>query len=408
MSCGNNAALEESKGLKDSMKDLMEQGSSALGDLESKMGELTAKLGEFKPEIPENATLQDFVNKLGEATDGTAFAETYAEMKQKFGEAWEEMDTQLEEMGLGKFPPSLDATTSFLKKETGIDMDALASGDFSSLEAYHEKMCAPVWDDNLGEYVTPDGCTPGGLPDISGILSGDFSSLGDVGAKISSFQDDPQGAICSVVPKLEEVEVDEEKENPETGVVEIVKVKKAFEFPDFSKIATEVPAVEAGSVQSSINEYIKAAQTYTAAKKQYVLGAADDFNNKVIPHLESIGEWPDLEQVSPRVYKEEKSRIEREWKYSIDYVSRPLKAAAIGKTYEEYMEAGKFSQGFSAIKLEEFVKKYLDATGTGGSYYYDSLVANYDKLNETTLDFPTMFKNYFFNKYENDPLGNNF
>jgi hypothetical protein len=385
---GSNPILDAAKGLKTDMGGLMEGGSNALGDLTSKLGDLTSKLGEFKPEIPENSKLSDFIDKMKNSETAQDFAAAKAEMTEKFGEAWDGMQDELKKLGLDSFPPTYDEVTTFFQNETGVDLGALASGDFSSLEAYNAERCKPVWDDNLGEYVTPDGCGTGELPDINGILSGDFSSLGlDIPTD--------SNALCEAIPNLEEVEVEEE--DPDTGLTK--KVKKPFEFPDFSKVATEVPAVPPSQVKSSISEYIEAVGYYQQAKQERGKQYALDFTNKVVPYLESIGEWPDETAVSPRVYKEEKSRIEREMNHAWFYVNRPLLANVVGLTYEEYLTRTKKTQGFSAIQLEKFVAKYLDSVGIGGSYYFDLLITLYDGLNQTTLDYTTMYKNYFVNKY---------
>lgn len=389
--CGTNPALESSNEMKDAMGDLMKGGKDALGDLSSKFSEFTSKLNEFKPEIPSNPKLTDFIDRMKNSETAQDFAAAKAEMTEKFGEAWDGMNDELKKLGIDSFPPTYNETSTFLSNETGIDMGALASGDFSSLEAYQAKMCEPVWDDNLGEYVTPDGCTGGAPPDISGILSGDFSSLG-----IEMPSD--TNALCDAIPKLEEVEVEEQKKN-ESGEYVTVKVKKPFEFPDFSKVATEVPTTPPGQVKSSISEYIEAVGYYQQAKQERGKQYALDFTNKVVPYLESIGEWPDETAVSPRVYKEEKSRIEREMNHAWFYVNRPIVANIVGLTYEEYLIRTKKTQGFSAIQLEKFVAKYLDSVGIGGSYYFDYLVEAYNGLNQTTLDFNTMMKNYFINKY---------
>jgi len=396
---GSNPLLDAAKDIKGGIKDL-EQGSSALGDLTSSVSDLTSKLGEFKPELPENAKLADFIDKMKNSETAQEFAAAKAEMTEKFGEAWDGMNDELKKLGIDSFPPTYDETSTFLSNETGIDMGALASGDFSSLEAYHAKMCEPVWDDNLGEYVTPDGCTPGALPDINGILSGDFSSLGfEMPADTN--------ALCDAIPKLEEVEVEEQKKN-DAGEYVTVKVKKPFEFPDFSKVATEVPATPPGQVKSSISEYIEAVGYYQEAKKERAKHIDDNYHNKIIPYLKSIGEWPDKEAVSERVYKEERDRIIREASRAFLYMVRPYMAEVVGLTYDEYLIRTKKTQDYSAIKLEKFVAKYYDSVGLGGSYYFDYLVEAYNGLNQTSLDFNTMFKNYIINKYPENEDGSFF
>ena len=366
--CGNNEALDGLKGLKDDMKGLMEQGSGALADLQSKFDDAVAKLGEFKPEIPDNPTLQDFIDKLQSATDGTAFEADYKEMKEKFGEAWAEMDEKLEEMGLGKFPPSFDATTSFLKKETGVDLDGLLKGDFSSIQA---KIDA----------ATEAGETP---PDISAILSGDYSSLGsEVSDKITKFTEDPQAAICENIPKVELQEV--EQKNPETGVVE--KVKKPFNIAFPATIPVEIPPFSAASIQSNTSEYSTSFKLLVAARKNAAQALTKLLTEKVNTDSAYSDYNDDDKDVVIRIMNEVM------FKY---YAEKH--AEIMGITYKEWVERrGKGPKlGLQDIKpYKDKITSYL----INAQYLYNAQSSEYNAKTEFEKKYDDFYKDYFNNMF---------
>lgn len=183
--CGKNLSIEGMEELQASMQDIATLGKDALGDIEGLLGDVAAEadaaLGKIGGEIPEEAkNLQKELAALSSASSPTEFFNKLAEINDDFGEALEEANIKLEELGLGSFPPTLDATKSFLQKESGIDLDAVASGDLSSIQAKIDE-------------ATEAGETP---PNIQQIISGDFSSLG---------LEVPSGekGICAVIPNLE-------------------------------------------------------------------------------------------------------------------------------------------------------------------------------------------------------------
>ena len=261
MSCGNNPLLDAAKGLKDSMKGLMEAGEGALGDLQSKLSELESKIGEFVPELPDNPKLQDLVDALRNSTTAEEFAENYREINEKFGEAWDDMNEKLEEMGLGSFPPTLDATQNYIKNETGIDMAALLRGDFSTIQAKIDE-------------ATEAGETP---PNISQILAGDFSSLGIEG--LSSADDIPSIAdqICDQIPKLEETTI--QVTDPETG--EVRTETRAIEFPTPSQISTSIPDFSGGSLSSMMNEYMEQVKVFREGER-LAYEDLDEYMNTIV------------------------------------------------------------------------------------------------------------------------------
>lgn len=354
MSCnGQNDLLDAAKGMKDSMKGLMEAGAGALGDLQSKLGELEAKLGEFKPTLPENPSLQDLVNKLGSATDGTAFAETYATIKEKFGKAWEDMDAKLEEMGLGKFPPTLDATASFLKTETGIDINALMSGDLSSLQA------------KIDEAVAA-GQTP---PNLTAILAGDYSSLGVDMDKINSFMADPTKAICDVVPKLEEVN------------------GQAVSVPNASTISTAIADLTPAKIQSSMSEYSDNFKVLTTANKNAVTAMNKLLTEKIMADTtfdrtdDDFYDW----------YKNQLNQVLRK-NYAADH------AEIMGIEYREWIERRGKAPKISMSILPELNAK-IDIYGIDPSFLYLAVAEEFNTKTKYAMSYEEFYVNYFNNMY---------
>lgn len=219
--------------LQASMQDLASLGKDALGDMESLLSEAAAEadaaLGKIGDQFPPEAkNLQKELAALGSASSPQEFFAKLAEVNEDFGEAMKEANIELEKLGLGSFPPSLDATTAFLEKETGIDLNAVASGDLSSIQAKIDE-------------ATEAGETP---PNIQQIISGDFSSLGI---------EAPAGekGICAVVPNLEippgETEVVERKADSSIAFkipVESIKkeIAKAKEEIEAHRILQKVGA----------------------------------------------------------------------------------------------------------------------------------------------------------------------
>lgn len=112
MICGENGALKALEDAKDAIKGKIEEGMSALSDLEDQASEALKSLGEFKIELPELPDLQAELIKLqAEATNGLAFSVKLAEIKEQFGKAVEDLDETIKELGLDDFPPSLDFDT---------------------------------------------------------------------------------------------------------------------------------------------------------------------------------------------------------------------------------------------------------------------------------------------------------
>lgn len=183
--CGKNVSIEGMEDLQKELGSLAEGGKELLADVESLIGDVETQvndaLGKVEGELPPEAkNLQKELASLQEAKTPEEFFAKVAEINDDFGEAMEEANIKLEELGLGSFPPTADATQSFLEKETGIDLAAVASGDLSSIQAKIDE-------------ATEAGETP---PNIQQIISGDFSSLG---------VEVPEGekGICALVPNLE-------------------------------------------------------------------------------------------------------------------------------------------------------------------------------------------------------------
>jgi hypothetical protein len=360
--CGENDLLNEANDLKGSMKDLMAQGQGALDGLQSKLGELESKLGEFKPELQEFPKLQDLINDLQNSETGTAFSEKYAEIKEKFGEAWDDMDAKLEEMGLGSFPPTLDATTSFLKEKTGIDLDAVMSGDFSSIQA------------KIDESVE-NGETP---PDIAGIMSGDFSSLGpEVADKITAFQEDPLAAICDNIPKLEEVD------------------GEVVTQPRPSQISTAIAAmsVNIGNLDNLIAKAIDDGNTFREAERNQI-AAMDVYIEEWLKEFEGYTDW-DEDDFDAEKFALRQTLIT--WhRVKLAMIVYPDKTDE--EAYNSWMQRTGLSQILTDTRVQNVTDKIL-AIGETQYELHNTMAQEFtDNSKHGTLFFE-FYPNYFINKY---------
>lgn len=368
--CGGNPLLSAANDIKGSMKDLMAQGKDALGDLDGLMGDLQSKLSDFKPEIPENETLKDLTQKLKDATSGVDFAEIKTKINDAFGEVWD--TAQLEELGLGSYPPSFDEVGSFFENETGLDLGALATGDLSTLESL------------INENPDLD-------VDLNGLLSGDFSSLGiDLPSSTN--------ALCDKIPNFEE----------QTNAAGEKIVKQA---PEISKIAVDIPPISVDATKISFKEIIEAMGDYRLAgssTSNWVKIELFNKNNKVTKkegklHAYWVSQgW--IEQVTaPKTanYLETFEKLYDEAYQSAMYILGQELASTGGFAYSDYKTKAsvvKQTFDFSDELLEAYYTKHWEGAGLG-TFVVDTFKSEFELFNDTTVTLARIIQH----EYENAP-----
>ena len=108
MLCGESGALKALEEAQAAMKDAISQGMAALDEIEAQAEAALASLSEIKIELPELPDLQGELAKLQDMlTDPLGFASKLAEIKAQFGDAVDDFEAMIADLGLDDFPPDL-------------------------------------------------------------------------------------------------------------------------------------------------------------------------------------------------------------------------------------------------------------------------------------------------------------
>lgn len=125
MLCGKNTQIEGIKDLQDQIAQASKGGKDALAELESALGSLQGEIEGFVSQVDEklSSLQEDIAAAIGDISSPTAFTQAIAEIKKKYGEAVDDFDKLLSDLGLTSFPPTLDLA-ALCEKIPNIKADA--------------------------------------------------------------------------------------------------------------------------------------------------------------------------------------------------------------------------------------------------------------------------------------------
>lgn len=327
MAC-NNPALQSAKESKDALKDLMTQGKDALASINESVSGLTDSLNSFVPDLGESPeSLQDAINDLKGSETIEAFNAKMKEIDEKYGEAWDNMETELNELGLGSFPPAYDKVATFVKDKSGVDVNALLKGDFSSVETAVAK--------------ATDGSVQ---PDISGILAGDFSSLG---IELPDFDAEPD-PLCKAIPNITIKEGEEAETNAS------------------KPLAAKIPPIKIPKFDSSkMNDYIAAGMMFSRCQSSVDKWVDTNLDDQWLQYFLSADDLKKKFMVA-KTKQRIKSTI-------IAYYRRRIAEDHYKISYDEFMARLKKSTNISYEETIQIAETFVNHDWDITTFYYKRL-----------------------------------
>ena len=115
MICGENQALKALDDAKAAIQGAISGGMAALDDLQAQADAALASLSDIKIELPDLPDLQGELAKLQDMiTNPLDFSAQLAAIKDQFGDAIDDFDQMIADLGLDNFPPDLTKMLSGL------------------------------------------------------------------------------------------------------------------------------------------------------------------------------------------------------------------------------------------------------------------------------------------------------